>query len=151
MLAIQKDPSFTSKTTLIRRKINVCLQFPTQSSLLCSQVGSLGSLWSPSNCEGGRSSTLQVFALCRAEARLEQLPKAACTTFKDKSKFFQEDNSNVNVAWEDLMWWWRRPVSEYMQGFTLPSLVLLLNTKVKVWVCARIYISVCSRCVSDWC
>lgn len=74
----------------------MCLQFPTQSSLLRSQVGSLGSLsvWSQSNCEGGRSSTLQVHALCRAKAWLEQLHKGcAATKFKDVSIFFQEDNS----------------------------------------------------------
>lgn len=74
----------------------MCLQFPTQSSLLRSQVGSLGSLsvWSQSNCEGGRSSTLQVYALCRAKAWLEQLHKGcAATKFKDVSIFFQEDNS----------------------------------------------------------
>lgn len=96
MQAIQKDPLFTSKTSLFRREINVCLQFPTQSSLLRSQVGSLGSLsvWSQSNCEGGRSSTLQVYALCRAKAWLEQLHKGcAATKFKDVSIFFQEDNS----------------------------------------------------------
>lgn len=82
--AIQKDPSFTSKTTLMRRKINVCLQFPSQSSLLRSHVGSLG----PLSVWRGRRSTLQVYALCRAKARLEQSHQPVCAAFQHLSVIF---------------------------------------------------------------